>query len=220
MRTFSAPRICGLYAITPPSLEPSMMLARVEHALSGGARLVQLRAKHWPQDQLVDTARALRTMTQRYGAMLFVNDDVYLALAVDADGVHLGQGDATLEGVREIAAQKMRVGVSCYNDLRRAQMAQAAGASYVAFGSVFPSKTKPDAARATLDLLRSARATLSIPIVAIGGIEPCNVASVVEAGADAVAVISGLFDAPNIEAAARSYAQAFPSISISFESTT
>jgi thiamine-phosphate pyrophosphorylase len=219
MLTDSARPISGLYAITPANLELAEMLARVKCALTGGARLIQLRAKNWPRDQVEGAAQTLRAMTQRHDALLIINDDASLARAVQADGVHFGRSDATWDTVKAIAKEKMLVGVSCYNDLDRAQMAQTAGASYVAFGSMFPSKTKPDAAQASLDLLRTARAALTVPIVAIGGILPGNAARVVEAGADAVAVISGLFDAPDVEAAAQSYVRACHFTSAISEST-
>lgn len=216
----SLPRVSGLYAVTPPSLGPSTLLARVEQALCGGAQLVQLRAKNWTTEQIERTAFAMRETTRRHRAIFIVNDDIDLARRIGADGVHLGLSDATWEEVREIARENLLVGVSCYNDLNRARLAQSAGAGYVAFGSMFASRTKPDAVRATLDLLRSARSVLTIPIVAIGGIEPDTAVRVVEAGADAVAVISGLFDAPDVGVAAQNYVRAFPSKSEFFESTT
>lgn len=193
-------------------MEFGVMESAVEGALRGGARMVQLRAKGWDSSLAKRAARDLREMTRRHGALFFVNDDVALATSVAADGVHLGIEDADWKEVSRIAgsASPMLVGVSCYNDLDRARRAQEAGASYVAFGSIFPSRTKPNAARASLDLIRKARETVDLPIVAIGGIETANVASVVEAGADAVAVISGLFYTSRIETTARAFAHAFP----------
>jgi thiamine-phosphate pyrophosphorylase len=140
---------------------------------------------------------------------LIVNDDVALAVAIDAEGVHLGRDDGDLAAARRALGPKKLLGASCYRDIAIAEHALAAGADHVAFGSVFASPTKPGAARAPLELLTQAREKLRVPIVAIGGITVANARSVVEAGAHALAVISAVFDAPDVEAAARSFQPAF-----------
>lgn len=215
-------RIAGLYAISPAEIEPGDMLEKMEKALQGGVGIVQLRAKNWNPDRSREVARQLRDMTRRHGALFFVNDDVELARSVNADGVHLGILDGDWSDVAQIANSSVAnlVGVSCYNDLDRAWKAKAAGASYVAFGSVYPSKTKPHAARASLEIIREARTDLNLPIVAIGGIEPENASAVVGAGADALAVINGLFGSQDIEATARAYMSAFRPRLEETESTT
>jgi len=148
-------------------------------------------------------------LCRAYGALSIVNDDVELAARVGADGVHIGKEDAALAYARNRLGQGAVIGVSCYNRLDLALEAAAQGADYVAFGSFFPSRVKPEAVPASLDLLREARQTLSLPLCAIGGITADNAAPLVEAGADMLAVISDVFAAAEIEAAARRYAPLF-----------
>lgn len=154
-------------------------------------------------------AESLAALCRSFGAVFIVNDDVALACAVRADGVHLGRDDADPPNARAALGQRALVGLSCYDSLDRARRAQAANADYVAFGSFFPSRTKPHATRADVRLLRTARALLHIPIVAIGGITPENGRQLLEAGADALAVVDGLFGEPDPEFAARRYAALF-----------
>lgn len=199
----------GLYAITPDGADTGTLLTRVRRVLAGGGRLLQYRNKAAAPALRLDRARALRALTREYGATFVVNDDPELALAVEADGVHLGQGDVPLARARAVLGPDRIIGVSCYNQLPLAAAACSAGADYVAFGAFFSSSVKPDAVAADVNLLRQARATLDRPIVAIGGITPENGAALVEAGADALAVISALFDAPDIQAAARNFTELF-----------
>lgn len=201
--------IRGLYAIADTGvISGDRLLDAVGQAITGGARLVQYRDKEGAGAR-TGQARALAALCRRLGVLYIVNDDPELAAAAGADGVHIGRDDAPLAQVRERLAQGSIVGVSCYNDLGRALAAEAAGADYVAFGSFYPSATKPHAVRADLELLREARARLRLPVVAIGGITPENGARLIAAGADALAVINGVFAQPDIEAAARRYAQLF-----------
>jgi thiamine-phosphate pyrophosphorylase len=152
----------------------------------------------------------LSALCHRYGARLIINDDVALALACGADGVHLGREDVSIaEALARDPQRKLMLGVSCYNSLELAVSAQAAGAHYVAFGSFFASPTKPDAAQAPLSLLAAARQALHISIVAIGGVTLHNVDQLISAGADAVAVITALFDAPDIAATAAQFQHYF-----------
>src|SRR5262249_15833470 len=150
-------------------------------------------------------AKALRDLCRRSSAALIINDHVELARDVDADGVHVGQDDAAITHARAQLGCARIIGASCYNELERARLAQAHGADYVAFGSFFPSTVKPGAVRAPLTLLAQARAQIRLPIVAIGGISLANAPQLVAGGADAVAVISALFAAPDVEAAAREF---------------
>ena len=190
-------RVAGLYAVTPECADTPRLLTRVVAAVEGGAMLVQYRNKTLDAASREAQARALAATPAIRRALLIVNDDPGLARAVDADGVHLGDDDASIPEARARVGPDRLVGVSCYDDFERARAAVAAGADYVAFGSFFPSPVKPNARRAPIDLLRRAR-TLGVPVVAIGGITAANAATLIGAGADALAVISDVFahDAP------------------------
>jgi len=170
--------------------------------------LIQYRDKSTDGQRRRYEASALRDLCSQYDAALIINDDVALACAVGADGVHLGRNDAEPALARHALGEQAIIGVSCYASLERAHWAQAQGADYVAFGSFHPSPTKPQAAQATLALLRRARAELRLPLVAIGGILPEHVPALIAAGADLVAVISGLQQG-DAEAAAHAYAVQF-----------
>ncbi len=154
-------------------------------------------------------ARDLLAVCRAHGVSLIINDDVALAATVGADGVHLGRDDAAVREARRVLGAAAIIGVSCYNDFELAVAAQQAGASYVAFGRFFLSHTKPDAVAAPLDLIRQAKAQLSIPVVAIGGITPDNAAPLIDAGVDMLAVIHGIFGQADPEQAARRYTQLF-----------
>jgi len=202
--------IKGLYAITDPYLTAGEQLFEaVEAALRGGTRVLQYRDKLHEAGDRLRIAQQLSSLCRDYHCLFIINDDIALAQAVEADGLHLGREDAPLEAARERLGAKAIIGLSCYNDLTRAHAAQAAGANYVAFGRFFASRTKPQAQPASLDTLRHARRTLNIPIVAIGGITLENAETVIEAGADMVAVIQGLFAQPDIETTARAFDQLF-----------
>lgn len=174
----------------------------VEAALKGGVAAVQYREKTGDVALRHEQASELLPLCRKFKVPLIINDDLRLADLTDADGVHLGREDAGLREARIILGPKKIVGVSCYQSLELARQAQADGADYVAFGSFHPSPTKPQALRAPIHLLREA-AELKLPVVAIGGITAENAVELVEAGADAIAVISALFDAPDVEQAAR-----------------
>jgi len=197
--------IRGLYAITPEEQDTVELLRKVRLALQGGAGVLQYRNKLGEDVLRLEQATALRGLTQEFGAMLIVNDDALLAQRVDADGVHLGFEDGSVAAARSLLSQHKIIGVSCYNQLSVAHEAVVAGADYVAFGAFFTSTVKPSAPVATLELLRLARRELSLPLVAIGGITLANGASVLAAGADAVAVISALFDAEDITRTAQQF---------------
>lgn len=206
-------RLRGLYAITPLGLARAELLARVQRVLEGGARLLQYRNKESKQSKnndagrRIDEARALAALCRAHGAAFIVNDDVELALAVDADGVHLGRNDADLAAARGRLPGKL-LGASCYDRIDLARAAVGAGADYVAFGSLFASPTKPAAVRAPLSLFADARA-LGVPLCAIGGITLDNAPAVIGAGADLIAVISDLFDAPDVAVRAGAFAKLF-----------
>ena len=193
-------RLRGLYAITDEKLIPeSEFAARIEQALEGGTRVIQYRDKSWDSAKRVHQAKRLRALCNRFDASLIINDDIALARTVHADGVHLGEEDASIEQARSLLGDEAIIGVSCYNLLDRAIDAQAAGADYVAFGAVFSSPTKPQARSASCALISEAKTRLDIPVCAIGGIDRKNAARVIDAGADMTALISGLFAEDDIQ---------------------
>ncbi|MFY9260038.1 MAG: thiamine phosphate synthase [Gallionella sp.] len=198
--------INGLYAITHDTLDTADLLHKTRQVLQGGARVLQYRNKLADTKLQFTQAAALRELTLAFRCLFIVNDDVELALRVDADGVHLGGEDGSVAAARAIVGDHKIIGVSCYNRLSLAQQAVQEGANYVAFGSFFASQVKPHAPVASLDLLQQARRELTLPIVAIGGITLENAPSLFAAGADAVAVISAVFAVPDGETAARQFA--------------
>lgn len=201
--------ISGLYAITPEQPDTNRLLSQVRAALSGGVRVVQYRSKSLDVALLHEQASELQVLCHDFEVPLIVNDSLRLADLTGADGLHMGRDDGSLRQARIVLGAEKVIGISCYNNLGLAIQAEAEGADYVAFGSFFPSVTKPGAVAAPLSLLGEAKTRLSIPLVAIGGITIDNAASLVTAGADAIAVISGLFDAPDIQLAAQQYSQLF-----------
>jgi thiamine-phosphate pyrophosphorylase len=205
MKKIPRSSIKGLYAITPDELDTAELLRKVRLALQGGARVLQYRNKLADAALSLIQARALRVVTREFGVTFIVNDDASLALRVDADGVHLGGEDGSLSAARALLGKDKLIGVSCYNRLDLARQAAQDGADYVAFGAFFASTVKPDAFVASLELLRLARFEITLPIVAIGGITVANGAQLLAAGADALAVISAVFSASDIEQAARRF---------------
>ncbi|KAF0191732.1 MAG: thiamine-phosphate pyrophosphorylase [Gammaproteobacteria bacterium] len=206
----STSRIEGLYAITDPALiDAHELVDGVRGVIQNGARVIQYRNKtddrHLREHQALELVKLCRS----YHVPLIVNDDIAVADSVHADGVHLGRHDHLVTDARRTLGDHALIGVSCYNSLERAVAAEQDGADYVAIGRFFPSYTKPDAAEATLDLLRAVKARLKIPVVAIGGITMENAALLIEAGADAVAVIHGLFAQPDPAGTARRFARLF-----------
>jgi thiamine-phosphate pyrophosphorylase len=198
----------GLYAITDGASLPALA-ASVEAAIRGGARLVQYREKSTDAARRTAEAGAVLEVCRGHGAALIINDDVELAARIGADGVHLGKDDGAVSAARVRLGPQAIIGVSCYDTLEWALIAAREGADYVAFGSFFASASKPGARRAPPGLLVEARAKLDIPLCAIGGITPANGGALVQAGADMLAVIQGLFAAPDVESAARGYSALF-----------
>jgi len=198
----------GLYAITPASSDTAWLAARVEECLEGGAALVQYRAKGASPGLALAQAQVLAGLCRARGVPLIVNDSIELAIAANADGVHLGREDAAVRDARAAFPGGI-IGVSCYDDPRRARLGADAGADYVAIGSVFASPTKPAARRAALENLGAAKRVSGLPVAAIGGITADNATLAIAAGADMVAVITAVFGAPDVRAAARSFARLF-----------
>jgi thiamine-phosphate pyrophosphorylase len=196
----------GLYAITDGPRGD--LLAACEAALDGGATLLQYRDKTRDAQRRLAEARALAALCARHRVPLIVNDDVELAAAAGAAGVHLGEDDADVAAARARLGANAIIGVSCYDSIERACRLANTGVDYLAFGAFFPSPTKPVARKATPRLLHEANA-LGLPLVAIGGITANNGAALIEAGADYLAVISAVFGAKDVRAAARSFAALF-----------
>jgi thiamine-phosphate pyrophosphorylase len=194
----------GLYALTDPELLPEAVLgARVAAAIAGGAGIVQYRDKAADAVTAQRRARIVLAACRAGDALCIINDDPALAAELGADGVHLGRDDGDLAAARRLLGPRRLIGISCYDRLELAQAAVAAGADYVAFGSLWPSETKPGAVRASLELLRQASSVLQVPIVAIGGITRDNAGAAVAAGAHCVAVLRDLFADPDPRAAAQ-----------------
>jgi thiamine-phosphate pyrophosphorylase len=199
----------GLYAITPDETDTQRLYERVDPVLdAGGIALLQYRNKGADAALRLDQALMLRLLCECYGVPLIINDDIALSKAIAANGVHLGEHDGDIAAARATLDSKAIIGASCYDSLDRARSLAEAGADYLAFGVFFPSATKPDARCADLSLLREAK-HVGLPLVAIGGIRPQNVRTLRDAGADLIAVISGLWDEPNPVTAAQAYVTAF-----------
>lgn len=196
--------IAGLYAITPECMDTPALECRVAAALAGGAAVVQYRSKSRKREQ----ALAIKALCNKHSVPFIVNDDIGLALECGADGVHIGADDGPVREARERLGNGI-LGVSCYDSLDLAIEAEKLGADYVAFGSFYPSSTKPGAVRANRELLQMAKLSIKIPVVAIGGITPENGAGFVASGADALAVITALFDEPDIRIAAERFSKLF-----------
>lgn len=197
----------GLYLITPEARDARELLARMRPLLPLAA-CVQLRCKSMTASALHEAGLRLGEACRQAGVPFIVNDDPALAAALGADGVHLGQEDGRIATARDLLGPAGIIGVSCYDDPERARALVAEGADYIAFGAFFPSPTKPHARRAGTGLLRDS-AGLGVPRVAIGGITPDNARPLIAAGADLLAVISGVFDAPDPVAAAHAYLSCF-----------
>lgn len=203
--------ISGIYAITPDYADTADLLYRVRLALVGKVRVLQYRNKTANSALRLEQAHALRKLTREFAITFIVNDDVQLAAQVDADGVHLGMADVSIDTARAALGTHKIIGVSCYNRLSLAQNTVRAGADYVAFGAFFSSTVKPNAEVADVELLQQARTELAVPLVAIGGITLHNAASLGHAGADALAVISALFGSEDIMGTAKKLSKLFNS---------
>ena len=200
----------GLYAITDQQLITEEDFRQsVEAALQGGTRVIQYRDKSDNQNKRHQQASLLRALCDQYHAICIINDDIELARAVNAHGVHLGKDDFSLRHARQVLGENAIIGVSCYNDLNRAIEAENYNADYVAFGAIFSSSTKPDAKVAGLDIIAQAKQQLSIPVCTIGGITQENIRQVIQQGADMAAVISGIFSADDIKQATTTLSEYF-----------
>jgi len=201
--------IKGLYAITPDSADLNTLIQKTKSAIEGGAFMVQYRSKIQDRDVKMQQCAAILRLCREHNVPCIVNDDVEMCRTLKADGVHLGEEDDNIAEVRHILGDDAIIGSSCYDQLDRAKSAQKEGASYVAFGAMFPTSTKPNAPRATLALLKEAKREIQIPIVAIGGITMNNAHNVIKTGIDAIAVITSLYEAKSIKETAETFAKMF-----------
>jgi len=201
----------GLYAITDQS-SGDLLISKAKLALIGGISTLQYRDKSSDTDQKIKDALALQALCKEYKTPFIINDDIELALAIGADGVHLGKDDQSIHYARSRLGNTAIIGISCYNNLDLAKSAEQRGASYIAFGSFFSSPTKPNAPQATAQLLAKAKSCLTTPICCIGGITLDNAPLLIDNGADMIAVITSLFDADDIKQTARYFSAMFPII--------
>lgn len=201
--------IAGLYAITPDIADTDELLRRTRAALGGGTRILQYRNKTASPALRHEQALALQHICAESGVPLIINDHLDLALAVNAAGLHLGGDDGDIAAARARLGPHRLLGASCYDRIELAHKAVAAGADHIAFGSFFASGVKPDAVRPPPDLITRAKREFRSPVVAIGGITPHNAPQLIAAGVDAVAVISAIFTAPDVAAAAREFRTLF-----------
>ena len=204
-------RLRGLYAITDETLIPEAQFHHIiKQALQGGAGIIQYRDKSGNFEKQKKQASTLRALCNQYDALLLINDDLELAQLVNADGIHLGENDASISEARKLLGEDTIIGVSCYNQLELAIKAENEGANYIAFGAFFTSPTKPGARAAELDLIVEAKHRLTVPVCAIGGINLNNAKKVFDAGADMVAIIGGLFAQPQVKAVSRQISNLVP----------
>ncbi len=201
--------IKGLYAISPDTADLHTLIQKTQWAIEGGAFMVQYRSKIHNREVKMQQCAAILRLCREYKIPCIVNDDVDMCRILEADGVHLGEKDDNIAEVRRILGEDVIIGSSCYDQLNRAKQAQKEGASYVAFGAMFETSTKPNASRATLELLREAKSQIQIPIVAIGGITMNNAHDVIETGIDAIAVINSLYESNSIKETAETLSSMF-----------
>lgn len=200
----------GLYAITDcEHLDTDILIRKSEEILDAGAVMLQYRNKSDDYELKQIQAELLQKLCDKYHVPFIINDDIELARKLGADGVHLGVDDTGCKKARIILGPDSIIGISCYNDLDRAIIIKNAGASYIAFGAFFPSQTKVNTVKADLKLIKIAKEKLNLPIVAIGGITTENGNSLIQAGADFLAVISGIYNPENTASITRDYVKLF-----------
>jgi thiamine-phosphate pyrophosphorylase len=199
--------LTGLYVITDQRLiKRDSFVETVEMAIRGGARIVQLREKETPDDEIINLGKAILNVTKRYNVPLIINDSPELAKEIGADGVHLGGDDTSVEKARSILGSNSIVGVSCYNQIERGLNAVKSGADYVAFGTPYNTPTKPDREPTSIEILNQAVELINIPIFAIGGITKNNAKPILDTGVEGIAVITSVFGSSDPETAARELA--------------
>lgn len=196
-----------LYLITDRTLitHHSSLVTAVEEALEAGVRAVQFREKDLPVREQLDMAYSMKDLTTRYNAMLFINDRVDIALCVGAEGVHLGQSGIPVHAVRDMAGNKLMIGASTHS-LEEASIAEEEGADFITFGPIYDTPSKVKYGRPVgIDALKEVNKKVSIPIFGIGGIKTDNIKDVIDAGAQGIALISGIFGEPDVRKATQEY---------------
>jgi thiamine-phosphate pyrophosphorylase len=197
--------IKGLYAVTPEQTDLFLLISQVESCIKGGARLIQYRCKKLSKIEQSKQARKIKIVCDYYKVPLIINDDIELCRILDADGVHLGENDDSLEKARLVLGPSKIIGVSCYNSIDRVKKAVDKGATYIALGACFPTITKPNAPIATLDLISLVLKEFKIPLVAIGGINLENIELLINEGVSCFALINSLFKTKDIEGTASQF---------------
>jgi len=199
----------GLYAITPDISDAEVLLKKVEQALQGGVSLLQYRDKISSANEKLDRAKALHSLCLKYRVPLIINDDAEMALECGAEGVHLGQSDGSIQHARQLLGKNAIIGATCHHQLELALTSEQQGANYVAFGRFFNSRTKPGAPLASVETLITAKKSLSIPLVAIGGISHANAGVLINAGVDYIAVVEKIFLADDVTLSCQRFCRLF-----------
>lgn len=190
----------GIYVLSDANLTPNeTILSQMERVLKAGVSVIQFREKYASDDEIEPTCKALKALCAQYHALFIIDDRVHLAKKVDADGLHVGEDDISYEEARAIMGEDKIIGVSCYGNIERALKYEALGADYVAFGSFFPSPTKPHSKVVPLEVLVEAKKVLLVPICAIGGINETNIGKVASSGIAMYSVISAVYANDKIE---------------------
>lgn len=202
-------KIKGLYAITPDIVDDNHLVTQVTKVLQGGVSMLQYRSKSTDNALKYRQGKLLQGLCRQHDILFIINDDLDLTIKLNADGVHLGQQDMTIRQARVALGPRCIIGASCYNSLETAAQAKQAGADYLAFGAIYPSASKPQAEHAPLALLTAAR-QFGLPVVAIGGLHLGNAQHAIDAGADAIAMIQGLFASPDPQETAQALSRLFP----------
>jgi len=203
------PRLSGLYAITDANLLTDNFTDAIEQAIQGGCQIIQYRDKSTDHKHRLQQANIVRQLCDQYQRLFIVNDDIELAMACNADGVHIGKDDQQLTTARDYLGNDKIIGVSCYNQIKLALAAEQGGADYVAFGAFFSSSIKPEATNAPVSLISQAKEQLQIPVCCIGGITANNATPLINAGTDMIAVISEIFASQNIKLSSQALSNLF-----------
>jgi len=191
----------GLYVLTDASLTPKQtILSQIEQVLTSGVSVIQYRDKYASDEEAELTCKALQDLCTRYNALFIIDDRLALAKKIGADGLHVGEDDVSFEEARAVLGEEKIIGVSCYGNIQRAKKYEALGADYVAFGSFFPSPTKPHSKVVPLDVLEEAKKALHVPICAIGGINLSNIGDIAHYEIAMVSLISAVYENDAIEA--------------------
>ncbi len=197
--TVASKKINGLYAITPDRQDNDLLLSEVRQAIDGGVKLIQYRAKNIPDKQKHIQAKAIKDLCDDRNVNLIINDNIELSMYLDAFGVHLGKDDDSIENARKMLGSDKCIGISCYNSIERVKKVFKKEIDYIALGAFFPTKSKPNAPRASLEMVAEARTFCKLPIVAIGGIDLVNISMLLKSDINAFASISSIFNSGKIE---------------------